>query len=312
MRKHRTRMECPSLPPLAGHRGRQPTPDSVEPERMPSLGNLGGPSRADAISLTVTVRVLYFSQDGEPADYGSKYAIQTTSSSTVGELLGVARSKAGVSSGRLLFRMKPLKDKKATLEESMIVNEPSALHLMVSRKSRTAEVEKTAADEAAKLAEHTAAAAASVDPGERNKKKKLSQDQIADMKAKAKAELGSGPSVRESVTSSPPPDPAIAVLKGRNSQGRVSRKNSKDEQPAKVDANRSLASPEPAQWDEDKMDQMLQDADGFRATAQNFLKGTLNAPLKARKVEMDEHKVRNLMDEADAFNTTALNFLKGN
>lgn len=312
MRKHRTRIECPSLPPLAQHRGqREPSPaQSPEPQSNSRHGYLPGrdveQTRSDSYPLTVTVRVLYFSQDGEPADYGAKHVIQANSIDTVGELLAKARSAAGVSSGRLLFRMKPLKDKKATLDECKVSSEPSALHLLLSRTARTPDVEKNAAEEAAKLAEHTAAAAAASDPGTK-KKKKLSAEDIAVMKSKAKAELGGGAALKGNATpSSSSPEPAIAALKARASHSKSSSQQFKEE---RSEPSRAGSKKDP--FDEGKMDKMLNDADGFSATAQNFLKGTLSGPLKARKVEMDEGKVRSLLDEADVFNSTALNFLNG-
>merc|ERR1712182_132490 len=76
------------------------------------------------------------------------------------EFLAVARKQAGVNKGRLLFKMKPLRDMKASLSENGIASDPRALHLMLPRKFRPAEVAQKAALEEHMIASHTAAAAA--------------------------------------------------------------------------------------------------------------------------------------------------------
>ena len=102
----RRRIVCPardpseavSLPTLSA----QPKPSALGPARA---------ARA-ARALKVTVRALYFSHDGSQADAGAQVALELSTESTVEELLAEARTAIGCSKGRLLFRMRPLKDPK--------------------------------------------------------------------------------------------------------------------------------------------------------------------------------------------------------
>lgn len=117
-------------------------------------------STAPPRPLTVFVRILYFSNDGQQADAGALHEIQVMTTTIGEELLTVVRKHAGVSTGRLLFKMKPLRDMKSSLADNGIMADPRALHLMLPRKLRPLEVAENAAREENLLASHTAAAAA--------------------------------------------------------------------------------------------------------------------------------------------------------
>lgn len=111
--------------------------------------------------FTVQVRVLYFSRDGNQADAGDIHELQVLPSSSIESLLSQARISAGTrGKGKFLFKMQPLKDLQATVEECGIARDPKALHLMVSRKLRPAEVAERAAAEEAELKVAMASAAA--------------------------------------------------------------------------------------------------------------------------------------------------------
>lgn len=120
-----------------------------------------GSERPAGKPVNLVVRVLYFSRDGGQADNGQLIEIEMSSSSTVEELLQRAREDAGVSNkGKLLFKMRPLTDMNATIEESGVLRDPQGLHLMLSRKHRPPEVADRAACVAAELSDAMAKAAA--------------------------------------------------------------------------------------------------------------------------------------------------------
>eukprot|EP00427_Karlodinium_veneficum_P044891 CAMPEP_0169265426 /NCGR_PEP_ID=MMETSP1016-20121227/45762_1 /TAXON_ID=342587 /ORGANISM="Karlodinium micrum, Strain CCMP2283" /LENGTH=206 /DNA_ID=CAMNT_0009349073 /DNA_START=26 /DNA_END=643 /DNA_ORIENTATION=- len=168
--KSRRRILCPALPP--GERG-----NSSERERERSNDSRKRHSstptryfdRPPSVTLptpkafTATVRILYFSNDGQQADNGALHEIETNSAARAEDLLHLVRAAADVTSGRLMFKMRPV-NLSLTLAELGIVEEPKALHLMLSRKLRPPEVAMEAEMEAAKISEHIAAAAASAPP----------------------------------------------------------------------------------------------------------------------------------------------------
>eukprot|EP00928_Gymnodinium_smaydae_P014737 TRINITY_DN15420_c0_g1_i1.p1 TRINITY_DN15420_c0_g1~~TRINITY_DN15420_c0_g1_i1.p1 ORF type:complete len:228 (+),score=45.90 TRINITY_DN15420_c0_g1_i1:206-889(+) len=151
----RRRILCPTLP--------RASPDSAgaAPSRPWPQGHFGQPDRftpdrAQAAStepLNVTVRLLYFSKDGSPADTGAAHDFCVPARTTVDSLLQMARSAAGVGDvGRLIFRGKPLTDGQMTLEACNVDQDPKAIHLMLARKHRPQCVAAAAAAEAEKLA----------------------------------------------------------------------------------------------------------------------------------------------------------------
>mmetsp|Transcript_28794 Transcript_28794/g.72319 ORF Transcript_28794/g.72319 Transcript_28794/m.72319 type:complete len:216 (+) Transcript_28794:99-746(+) len=125
---------------------------SLSPERK---------TRSPGIPVALGIRVMYFSRDGAQADNGQLLEFEVLSDSTVDALLSKAREAAGVGNkGKLLFKMRPLTDLAATIEEAGILRDPQGLHLMLSRKYRTAEVADRAATVAAELSVAMAQAAA--------------------------------------------------------------------------------------------------------------------------------------------------------
>lgn len=152
-----TRSEDVSLPKLEPRSERsEPSPLCTEPSpvRDTVRGRAVEKARSSptaAAPLTVTVRAMYFSNDGTQADTGSQVTLQVWTSSTVEELLGSVRDAVGCSKGRLLFRMRPLPDPSATLEMCGVHRDPSALHLLISRCFRPQEVIEKAQAEAAEL-----------------------------------------------------------------------------------------------------------------------------------------------------------------
>jgi len=125
---------------------------SLSPERT---------TRSPGVPVAMSIRVLYFSRDGAQADNGQLLELEVPSDSTVEVLLWKAREAAGVGSkGKLLFKMRPLSDLSATIEDAGILRDPQALHLMLSRKHRPPEVADRAATVAAELSAAMAQAAA--------------------------------------------------------------------------------------------------------------------------------------------------------
>lgn len=103
--------------------------------------------------MEVSVRMLYFSHDGSPADTGAAHDFTVPPGTTVDALLGMARRAAGVGNiGRLMFKGKPLPDGQMPLESCGVSSDPKALHLMLARKFRPSTVAEAAAAEAAELA----------------------------------------------------------------------------------------------------------------------------------------------------------------
>eukprot|EP00929_Paragymnodinium_shiwhaense_P062348 TRINITY_DN31132_c0_g1_i1.p1 TRINITY_DN31132_c0_g1~~TRINITY_DN31132_c0_g1_i1.p1 ORF type:complete len:258 (+),score=42.20 TRINITY_DN31132_c0_g1_i1:86-775(+) len=172
---NRRRMICPQRSETAatgaGGYGAGQSPVKVAPalsssaSPVPRLWDLTsdmpGPlsDAAAKAPLQVTVKLLYFSHDGQPADAGDAHVFDVTYGTTVEAVLGMARSAAGVEGkGRLMFRMKPLMDVKMTMDAAGVTADPKALHLMLSRKHRPVAVAQAAAEEAQKL-EHAMALA---------------------------------------------------------------------------------------------------------------------------------------------------------
>lgn len=111
--------------------------------------------------LTLSIRVLYFSRDGAQADTGNVLDVQVQASMTVEALLRKVRDAAGTGDkGRLLFKGRPLTDGHVSIDKVGITREPQAVHFMLSRKYRPAEVADRAAVAAAELSAAMAAAAA--------------------------------------------------------------------------------------------------------------------------------------------------------
>lgn len=144
------------------HSGQKRT-RSMSPERA---------TRSPGVSVALSIRVLYFSRDGAQADNGQLMEFEVPSDSTVEALLWKAREAAGTGNkGKLLFKMRPLSDLTTTIEDSGVLRDPKALHLMLSRKHRPPEVADRAANVAAELdvAMAQAAAEAAARPPRRKK-----------------------------------------------------------------------------------------------------------------------------------------------
>ena len=94
-----------------------PVRDPSEAVSLPTLPRPAAPEgpQGPGRALKVSVRALYFSHDGSQADAGQQISLELSTSSTVEELLKAARKGIGCSKGRLLFRMRPLKDAKERL-----------------------------------------------------------------------------------------------------------------------------------------------------------------------------------------------------
>lgn len=142
-----------SLPPLQPGRMMASSLPAVGPsspvprqqaQQMTSLPAPGKP-------FTATVRMLYFSRDGLPADTGEAHELAVTTETTVEALLEMVRKAAGVAKGRLLFRNKPMVDEQMTLGACGVLAEPKGLHLLLSRKHRPSAVAAAAEAEAAEL-----------------------------------------------------------------------------------------------------------------------------------------------------------------
>ncbi|CAK9020793.1 Hypothetical protein SCF082_LOCUS15059 [Durusdinium trenchii] len=137
------------------------------------------PVAQPAAPLSVTVRAMYFSNDGSQADTGAQVTLQLSTSSTVEELLNSTREALGGSSrarGRLLFRMRPLKDLEATLEMCGVHRDPSGLHFLMERKHRPQEVVQKAHLEAQELSVAMALAAAEANARPKRRKKKVVEE----------------------------------------------------------------------------------------------------------------------------------------
>jgi len=131
-------------------------------------------TRSPGVPVALGIRVLYFSRDGAQADNGQLLELEVLSDSTVEALLWKAREAAAVGNkGKLLFKMRPLTDLCATIEDSGILRDPQALHLMLSRKHRPPEVADRAATVAAELS--AAMAQAAVEAAARPPRRKRSQ-----------------------------------------------------------------------------------------------------------------------------------------
>jgi hypothetical protein len=120
---------------------------------------------------------MYFSNDGSQADNGAMHEIRTNTAATAEELLQLVRAAAGVKSGRLLFKMRPV-NLSSTLGALGVKADPKALHLMLSRKVRPQEVAAKAEIEAAKISEHIASALAAAPPKQPRQKRPMTADSI--------------------------------------------------------------------------------------------------------------------------------------
>lgn len=111
--------------------------------------------------VTLAVRVIYFSRDGQQADAGGVVDLEMTTGTTVEVLLNRVREKVGCGSkGRLLYKGRPLTEPNISIERAGILREPKAVHFMLSRKHRPPEVVERAATVAAELSAAMATAAA--------------------------------------------------------------------------------------------------------------------------------------------------------
>jgi len=154
--KSRRRIVCTALPAHAERSRRISTPPYGKDHTSSEMTTTPNP-------VVVTVRVLYFSRDGNQADNGAAHEIPVTTATTVEQLLEKARVAAGATHGHLLYKMKVLSPK-SMIGEYNIMADPKAFHLVLSRKHRPPEVAANAAAELAKVKEHTAAAAAAAPP----------------------------------------------------------------------------------------------------------------------------------------------------
>mmetsp|Transcript_126776 Transcript_126776/g.253457 ORF Transcript_126776/g.253457 Transcript_126776/m.253457 type:complete len:201 (+) Transcript_126776:110-712(+) len=128
--------------------------------------------------LDVMIRVLYFSNDGNPADTGSALEFTVPASSTVASLLDMVRAAVGVSkAGRLMFKGKQLTDSQQTLGAACVGSDPKALQFMLARKFRPATVAEAAAVEAAELANAMAQADADFRARPPRQRKTLSESE---------------------------------------------------------------------------------------------------------------------------------------
>lgn len=127
-----------------------PQPQLMQAQRR--TASQSPPPLAEERPLAVTVRLLYFSHDGNPADSGAAHDFNVTTHTTVESLLAMARKAAGVGNiGRIIFKGKPLSDLQQSLEAYGVATDPKSLHLMLSRKHRPSAVADAAAAEAAEL-----------------------------------------------------------------------------------------------------------------------------------------------------------------
>jgi len=118
-------------------------------------------SNSSGVPLTVSLRAVYFSRDGAPADAGGVFEIQVNTHMTVEAFLSRAREAVGCGKkGRLLYRGRPLSDPMLSLEQVGIARDPEAVHLMISRKYRPQAVADKAKEIAAELEIAMAQAAA--------------------------------------------------------------------------------------------------------------------------------------------------------
>eukprot|EP00930_Biecheleria_cincta_P017045 TRINITY_DN13657_c0_g1_i1.p1 TRINITY_DN13657_c0_g1~~TRINITY_DN13657_c0_g1_i1.p1 ORF type:complete len:221 (-),score=46.31 TRINITY_DN13657_c0_g1_i1:163-825(-) len=186
----RKRIVCPTLSssaeranslPALVPRGRHIEEEPQQRRRLPPKAEEpSGPEKPFAVQ----VRVLYFSRDGNQADAGDIHELQVLPSSSVELVLSQARAAAGTrGKGKLLFKMQPVKDLQATVEECGFARDPKALHLMVSRKLRPTDVaERAAAEEAElKIAMASAAAEAALRPKrERRQQRPATAESVID------------------------------------------------------------------------------------------------------------------------------------
>jgi len=178
--KSRRRVLCPALPPSergkSTERAKERSND--QPHSKMYCFDQPPPVPVPAPSpLTVSVRLLYFSNDGSQADNGTIHEITTNTAASAEELLHMVRVAASVNSGRLLFKMRPV-NLTTTLGELGVMADPKSLHLMLSRKFRPQEVAAKAEIEAAKISEHIAAALAAAPPKEPRQKRPMTPDSM--------------------------------------------------------------------------------------------------------------------------------------
>jgi len=173
----RRRIVCPTLPAIqsGGARGSSsPEPSSMLRQGRSSRGamrevmsaenSLPGHETFAAArarseesrperSLTLPVRVIYFSRDGDQADAGGSVDFEVTNHTTVEALLEKVREKVGAGKkGRLLYKGRPVATPNLSIESAGLLGEPKAVHFMLSRKHRPQEVSEQAEKQAAELA----------------------------------------------------------------------------------------------------------------------------------------------------------------
>eukprot|EP00747_Dinoflagellata_sp_TGD_P168115 gnl/TRDRNA2_/TRDRNA2_193779_c0_seq1.p1 gnl/TRDRNA2_/TRDRNA2_193779_c0~~gnl/TRDRNA2_/TRDRNA2_193779_c0_seq1.p1 ORF type:complete len:207 (-),score=38.48 gnl/TRDRNA2_/TRDRNA2_193779_c0_seq1:100-720(-) len=151
VKKSRRRIVCPTLPPSEAprrHSGYPQCPQLVPVQRPPSH------------LVKISVRMLYFSRDGAPADTGDSIEVEISSSATIQELSRQVRDAAGAGGkSALLFKGRPLEGH-LSLSDCQIDSATQGLHLMVSRKYRPSDVAERAEAAAVELASAMAAAEA--------------------------------------------------------------------------------------------------------------------------------------------------------
>mmetsp|Transcript_100822 Transcript_100822/g.194946 ORF Transcript_100822/g.194946 Transcript_100822/m.194946 type:complete len:196 (-) Transcript_100822:210-797(-) len=171
LKVNRRRIQCPKLP----HVESSQRPGDLQRERRRQYSSL---EPVPNEPLEVVLRVLYFSHDGNPADTGSTLEFHVMTSTTVDSLLGMARAAIGVGNvGRLVFKSKPLVDGQESLSAVGVASDPKALHMMLPRKFRPANVAEAAATEAAELANAMAQAEAEFKSRPPRQRKKLVEEE---------------------------------------------------------------------------------------------------------------------------------------
>lgn len=174
---NRRRILCPTVQGFNGN-----APQRVEGVRDAFRPPRGQPTRrrSDPLGepMQVSVRMLYFSRDGSPADTGAAHDFTVPAGTTVEALLDMVRRAAGVGNiGRLIFKGKPLADGQLPLEACGVASDPKALHLMLPRKHRPSKVAEAAAAEAAELATAMAQAEAEFKSRPPRQKRRIDDDE---------------------------------------------------------------------------------------------------------------------------------------
>lgn len=145
-KSHRRRIVCPTLPTeerraasLAQTAGRSSSSCSTLPP-VSRTRSQSPPLHVES-SFPATIKVIYYSRDGEPAATGGNFVLQVGGCMLVEEVRRLCSERLNVSSkGRLLFHNKSLKSGH-TLFELGIEPPNVVLHFMLSRKHKRADVE---------------------------------------------------------------------------------------------------------------------------------------------------------------------------